>query len=577
MSQTPERRASLLARVTPLAPVLLLATFATLASVSLTLDSPTFDEPTHLLAGVSYLQTGDFRLNPEHPPLAKMWAALPLVASGVEHIDPTAIRWRRARQREMGFEFVNGRFEDRQRLDPNARLVPARLAMVAVGLLLLGVIYLWSRELWGPRGGRLSLVLAALSPTMLAHSRLVTTDVPAALGFAATLWCFWRFCRNPSLARALALGVVLGSALLVKFSTVMLPPMLIGLLAVWVIVPPAGNVASWTRLRRLTTGIGALALAAVVSVAVVWAGYGFRYKAMRTPDAVMDWPAPSDTLQRSLTWVRHSRLLPEAYLYGISYVLSKADRRTFLNGRILEHGSHLYFAEAFALKSTPALLAFSAWLLWRAVRGRWSFDGWSLFIPIAVYGLVAVLSPLNIGHRHLLPVYAWLFIALGALASGVQTSRVATIAMAFLIAAHALSSASAFPRYLAYFNVLAGGSARGWHYLVDSNIDWGQDMRRLRAWMDENAVPRIYLAYFGSADPATYGIRYRPIVMVEDFEERRPAYPEPSEYFAVSVTLLQGLYVTSPEVGQWLRHVRDEMTPVDRAGDSLFIYRMPAR
>jgi 4-amino-4-deoxy-L-arabinose transferase-like glycosyltransferase len=560
------------------APICLLTAFATLASVSLTLDSVTVDEPSHLVAGVSYLQTGDFRLNPEHPPLAKMWAALPLVMGGVEPISTTAIRWRAARQRELGYEFVNGRFEDRERRDPARRLVPARLAMVGLGLMLAGVIYLWSREAWGPSGALVALCLASFSPTLLAHARLVTTDVPAALGFTATLWCFWRFCRAPSFFRAAVLGIALGAALLLKFSTLLLPPMLVALLAVWVLRPPDGTRVGWTASQRLRTGTAALALTAVVAFGVVWAGYGFRHAASRTPEYRLDWSTvrvSSASMQNALTLVRQYELLPEAYAYGVSYVLSKADRRTFLNGRILEHGSRWYFPEALALKSTPAVLVLTGWLLWTATRSRWSFDGLFLAVPIVVYGLTAVLSPLNIGHRHLLPLYALLFVSIGALGAHVQMPRTTTLALAVLLGTHVVSSIATFPRYLSYFNVFGGGAANGWRYLVDSNLDWGQDLRRLSLWMQSNRVSGVYLAYFGSGDPSTYGIRYRTIVQVEAFQQRAPAYPGPGEYFAVSVTLLQGLYVTSPDVARWLEHVRNEMTPIARAGDSIFIYQMP--
>lgn len=560
-------------------PVGLLALFGIVASVSATFDAATFDEPAHLAAGVSYLQTGDFRLNPEHPPLAKMWAALPVVAGGVERTDPGSVRWRRARQREIGFELVNGPFDDRERRAPSVHLVPARLAMVALGVLLCGVIYFWACEAWGRMGGLLALALAAVSPTLLAHTRLVTTDVPAALGFTATLWCFWRFCRAPSPGRALVTGLAIGIAWLFKYSTLLLPPLLLAATILWVLRPPPRESAAWTRGRRLAVGIGALTIVAIVGLGAIWTAYGFRYRATHAPEYSFDWPAarpPSAALARAVEFVHTRRLLPEPYIYGISYVFSKADRRTFLNGEIYEHGTRWYFPEAFLLKTTPALLVIVGWLVWRALRSPWSFDGLYLAIPIVLYGVVAILSPLNIGHRHLLPVYALLFVSSGALTVGVAPrGRAATLLIA-LVAAHAASSALTFPRYLSYFNALGGGPARGWHALADSNIDWGQDLGRLGAWTASHGNPLIYLAYFGSADPAVYGIRYRKIALVEDFDPgRRPVFPAPGDYFALSVTLLQGLYVADPAVAQWLERVGREMTPIARAGDSILIYRMP--
>lgn len=554
------------------------ALFVLLASISATRDAATFDEPAHLVAGVSYWQSADFRLNPEHPPLAKLWAALPVVVTGVDRVDGNGIRWRTARQRELGFELVNGRFDDRERLSPFARLVPARFAMIVLGVALLLVIEAWARELWGRTGGWFALALAALSPTFLAHTRLVTTDVPAALGFTATLWCFWRFCRAPSPARAASTGLALGAAWLFKYSTLLLIPMLILALALWVVWPPPGPTASWTRRRRFALGTGALAVAAVIGIVTIWGAYGFRFAATGVAAEALDWrqvPVASAPLAASIGLVRQHHLLPEGYAYGVSYVLSKADRRTFLNGQILDHGSRWYFPEAFLLKSTPAVLAIALALLGLASTRRGSFDGWFLAIPIALYAAVAVLSPLNIGHRHLVPVYALLFAAAGALGR-LAVNRAVAAALGALVVAQALSALTTFPRYLSYFNALAGGPANGWHFLVDSNIDWGQDLGRLGTWTGENGDPLIYLAYFGMADPTVYDIRYRKIVLLEDFEPgRRPVFPASGDYAAVSVSLLQGMYASNPDVTAWLERVRREMTPIARAGDSILIYRMP--
>ncbi len=557
--------------------VVLLAIFTLTAWLSLRGDAPTIDEPTHVMAGFSYLDTGDFRLNPEHPPLAKMWAALPLALGGVESISPTSTRWRLGRQRELGFEFVNGSFEDRQRRDPAIHLVPARTAMVLLGVALGLVVYAWAREMWGRAGALTTLALFAFSPTVLAHTRLVTTDGAAALGFAGTLWSFWRFCRVPTWPRALVTGVALGIALLFKFSTILLAPMLGALLALWIVWPEQ---APATPLRRLVIGGTALAGAAIVASVIVWGGYGFRYHASAGTQYSLPWHEVTRGAGRvvdAIDLVRAQRWLPESYLYGLAYVVGRGDRRSFLNGEILDHGSWLYFPEAFALKSTPALLAIVAWLIVASIRRwAWSFDGWFLTIPIVFYMAVSVSSGLNIGHRHLLPIYPPLFVAAGCLGRQATTSRAIRLALVALLASHAVSSLSSYPRYLSYFNALAGGPRDGWRYLVDSNIDWGQDLGRLGAWMREHRVPQVMLAYFGSGDPGSYGITFRKVCLVEDFEPGvRHWRPIAGDYLAASVTLLQGLYVSDPAVAAWLARVREELEPIARAGDSIFIYRIP--
>jgi hypothetical protein len=557
--------------------LVLLATFTLTAWLSLRGDAPTVDEPTHLMAGFSYLDKGDFRLNPEHPPLAKMWAALPLALGDVESISATSVRWRLGRQRELGYEFVNGSFEDLHRRDPSERLVPARTAMMVLGIALGLIVYAWARELWGRAGAVTALALYAFSPTILAHARLVTTDIPAALGFTTTLWSFWRFCRQPRWPRALVTGAAIGMALLVKFSTILLAPMLGALLVLWIATPqPSG--LPWPR--RAIVGCAALAAAAAVAVAIVWAGYGFRYRATVTDEYSLPWhqvTGGTGAVSGAIDIVRSGRALPESYLYGLAYVVSRSDRRAFLNGEIRDHGTWLYFPEAFALKSTPALLVIVAWLAAASMRRwTWSFDGWFLAIPAIFYMAVSMVSGLNIGHRHLLPIYPLLFVAAGWLGRQATRRRAIAFALAALLASHALSSLSCHPLYLSYFNALAGGPRNGWRHLVDSNIDWGQDLGRLARWMRENGVPQVMLAYFGAGDPGGYGITFRKVCLVEDFEPGvRHRKPMAGDYLAASVTLLQGLYVTDPATADWLARVRDGLEPTARAGDSILIYHLP--
>jgi hypothetical protein len=271
-----------------------------------------------------------------------------------------------------------------------------------------------------------------------------------------------------------------------------------------------------------------------------------------------------------------------------------------------------------------------------ARKGRWrSFNFWYVALPIAVYMGVTVAGNLNIGHRHLAPLYPLLFLVCGGLCGMWQGSRFARAAAVVVLAGYAISFAAATPGYLTYFNFTAGGSSGGWRYLLDSNIDWGQDLPRLKSWMETNGIPEIHLAYFGTADPAAYGIRYNKIYMVHDYHpERPPSMPRSGEYVAVSVNLLQGLYfdqdqafarelhrrglIRNVQVREWLdlrdrlsfdnrRHpelaswavergiidsatrrdvesglltarfarLRDEERPVAKAGDSIFIYRSP--
>src|SRR6516164_245023 len=217
----------------------LLAIFVVCAIVSVKDDAVTFDETPHLGAGVSALERGDFRLNPEHPPLVKMIAAAPVVALGRGGGDYASEVWRGepsggsggartgASEWIFGFELLFGSRNSAIRRDPAARIFPARCAMIALGAVLCLLVYGWTREMRGADAGLLALALAVTCPTILAHARLVATDLPEGLGIVATIWAHWRWTRKPTWPRALLTGAALGAALLIKFNGALLAPIVV--------------------------------------------------------------------------------------------------------------------------------------------------------------------------------------------------------------------------------------------------------------------------------------------------------------------------------------------------------------
>ncbi len=555
---------------------MLLALFAGLASISLLRDSVTFDETPHIVAGYSYLDRGDFRLNPEHPPLAKMWAAVPLWISNRGLLDYASDRWAGADAWKMGHEFLCGPLDQAERRNPQDRLVPARLAMVVLGVFLGLVVYAWSRELWGWAGGLVSLFLYALSPTVLAHTRLVTTDVPAALGYALALWSFWRFCRRPGWIRTLLLGLALGIAFLLKYSTLLLLLLLPLLWLLWVADP---GVEDLPRRRRLLAGAACLAVSGIISIVCIWACYRFRSSSSPDGSYAFHWDRADQKFDPVGTGIRLARsagLLPQAYLHGLSAMLSSTQRPAYLNGEVGGGWWH-YFPEAFLLKTTPAVLLLLGWMIVAHLirpHGR-LLDAGVLAIPVVSYFVFAVGIGMNIGHRHLLPIYPLLFVFAGTASRYFEQRSIRATAAWILLTAHAASSLSTFPRYLSYFNLAAGGAKGGWRFLGDSNIDWGQDLLRLKSWMDEHQVPEIHLAYFGTADPRAYKINCRKLHRYLDFHPgERSSFPTSGDYVAVSVTLLQGLYSPDP-VRRYLEDIRVRLKPMGRAGNSIFIYRIP--
>ncbi len=533
-------------------------------------NSATFDEGTHLPAGYTHLVLGDHRLNPEQPPLVKLLAAAPLLAVRPQvRTDDRA--WAEARQWEFGRRFLY-RWNDADRL-----LFLGRLPVVALASGLLVAVFLEARRRFGEGAAAGALGLAALSPEVLAHGALVTTDLGFALFFFLSVAAFVRLLERTTPGRLVAAGLATGAAFATKFSAPVLVPVLVALalpgLAGRAGEAPraAGAGARLLRVTGLLAGVGLLALL------VVWASYGF-HRAL-SPD-----PAVRDALRAPLEApgggpLRHgvaaaAGLVPEDYARGLLFVMTHSEaRRTFLLGELSDRPLPGYFLVTFLLKTPVPLLLLTALALLR-IRRLSLRDAAFLWLPVAVYAAFTLSRGLQIGHRHLLPLYPFLFVAAGEAAARLWAwRRPAGLAVAAALGLwYAGGTLRQHPHHLAYFNEIAGGPGNGWRLLVDSNLDWGQDLKRLAVWMRENGVPRIKLSYFGSADPSYYGI----------VSEALPGYTaphaarltreiRPGDVVAVSATNLQGVYLELEDRALMARF--RALEPIGRAGWSIRIYR----
>jgi hypothetical protein len=559
--------------------VLLLGLHAGLAFSSARQHSATFDEGVHLPAGYTYLATGDHRLNPEHPPLVKLLAAAPAWVTGATFkADDEA--WVRARQWEFGKRFLY-RWNEGSRL-----LLWGRLPMIGLSTMLGLVVYLWSRRLFGRGAAGVALLLCALSPDILAHGPLVTTDVPLALFLLLSVVALDFAAERTTPRGVLAVGLAAGAALATKFSGLVVLPVLVGLGAACVLLPHRFRLVAGDRERVLaergTKAMGViLVLVAVSAVAllVLWASYGF-HSALTEDSRARSSLAPRPADHGPGLGVAAARavrtIVPEAYAFGLSFALShSAARPSFLLGELSDRGFRSYFAATFALKTPiPLLLLLSIGVCFRGWREPWARRITAfLAIPVLLYVALVLSRSLNIGHRHLLPIYPFLFVAAGVVAARLaRGSRAGLAFVVALLAWYVAGTVRVHPDELAYFNEIGGGPANGYNLLVDSNLDWGQDLPALAAWLKRSGDPRLKFSYFGSADPAYYGIdcEYLPGYMAP-----RPARVvrdvKPGDLLAVSATNLQGVYL-DPEDRPLMDRLRKE-SPLARVGYSIFIYK----
>ncbi|MFI5336544.1 MAG: ArnT family glycosyltransferase [Opitutales bacterium] len=523
--------------------------------------SVTADEILHLTGGAFYNRHGDFRLHPENGNLPQRWAALPVLLMSAPLPDArTSPYWQDSDTPMFGYTFLYESGFDHFPLLMAARAMVTVFSM-GTGLL----IFLWARRLWGTAGGGLALGLYALDPNVLAHAALVTSDAAATFFLLASAGAFWRHLRTPGWGPGALSAVTFGLACVAKFSAALLLPVFFLLLAWHFAVALPGERTHWARRAALT-----LASHAAAAVLIIWAFYDFRYAGFAPglpgghylipwEQAVPGLGLTGRIVEFCATW----HLLPQSFLYGFAWVLVSAKARAaFLAGAYSTTGWVSFFPLAFLWKSPPALLAVLAGGLLLVAR-RWfagirrAAEDLTAVAPLIVFFLVywafSLASHLNIGHRHILPTYPVLYILAGGLLGAVVTRPLRLTLAAALLAGQAWTAAGIHPDYLAYFNVLAGGPANGWRQLVDSSLDWGQDLPGLQDWLARNnSGPRpqtVYLSYFGSGNPDYYGITAVRLPFVNSFHQGHTWSDLHGGLYAISATMLQEVY--SPVRGDW--------------------------
>jgi len=512
---------------------LLLLAHGALAVGSMWEASTTFDEVSHLPAGLAIAATGDVRLNREHPPLVKELAGL---AASLLHprlpLDGPA--YARADQWQFGSEVM---FETGN--DPMALLRAGRLPVVALSLVAAAVCFLWARQRFGDAAGLTALALYASSPLVLAHATLVTTDAGATCGTVATMWLWWRATRgrrDGMLPFALC-GLALGAALAMKFSAVLLLPMMLA----------CDLLANGPRLGRHRLLGWAVALAA--SAVVLQASYL--------------------SLDAPLRYLRDAQLVYFNSAPGYRYYLAGSFGARFPQ----------YFVVGMLVKSTPVELLAMAGGLAVAVarcRERWRDD---VYLWLPGLGWIAAMSALAapIGVRYLLPAYALLFVLAGALmpellglAARRQALRRAAPALAgALLLANGVEALFAFPGYISYFNRFAGGAQGGVRWLDDSNLDWGQSLYRLPQWLAARGIHHARVAPMGFATPPMQGFG----VTLEPMRSEDWQYPRPGAYAVSAHKLVRALEAAEHGAPtDWLRRYR----PADTLDGSMYLYVFPA-
>lgn len=540
---------------------LLLLGFVAQAAIAAVRDSVTIDEFVGLPVGLYSLEHVDFSSESMNPPFFRCFAVIPLWLAGVQ-APASDGHW------AMGLDFMRAHAGAYQQM-----VVPARCMVIFAAAALGFLVFRWATGLYGWQSGLVATFLYALSPTLLTFAHLVTLDASGTIGWVVAVYLTWRLVESPTVTGAVALGIALGISPALKLSGLVVPVVTAVVVAIRAATEREVPPRRWLAL---------LAIAAATALVTLNALY--RFDGTGAALGSMTFASPRmHALAEQMPALRSP--LPAPFLRSLDVLFvgdEPAEPAYFLAGRWSMRGWWYYHLVAFALKTPLALvgtsaLALVAWALRRSPARR----DYCVFVPaLAIFVANALLNPLNIGVRHALPAYPLLMIAASPwLARGLQglasaerrPSELARgLLAASLLAWLTLANASVAPRYIQYFNELTGGPEHGHEWLIDSNLDWGQDLLRLDAYMRGRGLDSVHLAYFGRIDPWAYGIRYTPLL-----EGRSHGTA------VVSASLLMGRpYWLWTEPGRltwsrngafaWLRHY----TPVGRIG-SMFVFELP--
>ena len=564
--------------------------------------SPTIDEPICELAGYLHVREGDFAFDADNPPLWKLWAMIPNLGRTLlpENAPPGA-----GGSGGAGFITATRRLFQTPGNDGDSFVNRSRAMMTLLGMALVAATARWGWQLGGASTAIVASALVAFDPNFLAHASLMKADVAVVLITFCTAWATWRIGRHATVANISALCVLCGAAATAKYNATAAGMIAFGLLtcralshAPW---PALGGSLSSRASRMLAVAtIGVLMLAA--TVAIVWACYAFRFEPSRVAGARLDLdeqvrlmglpegaPPPPSIARVTLFLDRH-RLMPQAWLHGLLSIYRSSatvSRQSYLMDEVSESGWWYYFPLAMLFKAPLATIAAVIGALIVSATSRRKDDEqpddvarrWTMLcigVPTTAYLLAAMTGHVNVGVRHVLPVYPPIYLAIGLAAKKLRYARPRAfrIVVPLLGAALVIETLIAFPNDLSFFNAVA--RPHRMYLLSDSNFDWGQGLKSVAAWQREHPDVPLYFGYWGTVDPAFYGIRYTAVPGGFPTPGAQPHVLSPSDppgVLMIGATLLQGVNYPPP-VREYYRRLR-ELSPDQVIGDCIYVYRWP--
>ncbi|HKM81687.1 MAG TPA: glycosyltransferase family 39 protein [Candidatus Acidoferrum sp.] len=558
------------------AAVLLLALMTLLAGGAARRESVTFDEIAHIGAGVSYLQKLDLRMNEEHPPLAKVVAALPLVVRGVQ-ADYAHISWTFSSKifRQFLGEWVFGHWFLMRWNDPYSTLLWARAPMLLLTLSLGLTLYIYGSRLGSPWGGLLCLSAFVTMPAFIAFGPLVITDIAVTLFWVLTVWQLPNMWRSPTQGTVVRFGLILAGALLSKFSSGLLFFVFVAFALSLRFKPLPEQPVEKTELRRWrrrawrNIGIGTLWAALFVYIVCL----------------VLSWNQPTDSFQViphfPASPVLRRLLMPVwIYLRGLAeFAMSASSRPTFILGHAYSHGVWFYFPVLFLLKSQLAfllllLLASAAALLVKrrspsqaAIPAGMEMKWRSVWVSLVIFVAACMLNRLDISIRHFSVALALVVLLLAPFPrmlkllrdSNPQAARIGIWAAVALVLVSIVTAIRAYPNYFPYLNMLSM-ERPGYTLVNDSNLDWNQALPQVELFVRQRGLQQVLLDEYGFVEPAAY------VPQAQLWDCQQPAPHDGGQWVVVSAN-----YMLESGNCIWLLRYQHQAL----AGGSMYAVQLP--
>ncbi|MCD9185584.1 MAG: glycosyltransferase family 39 protein [Pyrinomonadaceae bacterium] len=537
--------------------------------------SATIDEAPHILAGYRHLQCGDFGINPEHPPLLKMLAAVPLMSKDLIQPDwecgskPTSIY--KASQAGTFFLAKN---------NPENTVIPPRIFAASMSLLLAVLVFSGAAEMFGRWEAMTALALFVFEPNIIAHGSLVTTDMALTAMMFASIYALYRYLKRPSVFRLLLVGIAVGLTLASKHSGILILPILLVILIADLILTRKTE-GETPIFRRFFQRAAAFAGIFLIGLTVLWAAYGFRYDALpndsQEPVLLKGLfesvpPEVTETFKiKTLSAV--TVIFPEAYTYGFFDIMFSSSRPMFLFGKTYPSGRWFYFPAAFTVKSSVALLvllalSLTAFGLYRTKKRELLY----LSLPALIFLAVSMNASLNIGVRHILPVYPFFILIAAAAACFLSAKyKIVKYGVLGLLIFHAFTAYRTAPDHLAFCNDFWGGVNNTHQFLDDSNVEWSQNFKLVNEYIERKNIKDCWIAPFGNGDlvRAYQPCRLMPNDFGWNFSEQIAGAVPPT----VEGTFFLSSAAFPPHSGGNEYEPFLQAKPVDLIGGSVFVYQ----